>query len=574
MSQKANSPKRLSDGFIETSGGVNTGKSPTLATPFNPGGLSRNQLAFLINGTVRGDRLRPRPGEKKIEIGEFDSGEGLFQGASFYQPPNDVGTLVAFISGRAWRFNVGADNSVDEITISGDANPSNRPQVWLYQAEQFLIAQDGQSKPFIYDGGSARRAGPNEIPVGTVGTYGMGRIWQAMPNGVTFKAGDLVYSLTGETKDILSFTENTFLNGGGAFSVPSNAGRINAMRFVVNLDTSLGQGPLQVFTDNTIFSVNAPVDRTVWQNLQYPIQTISMLAYGAVSQNSTTLVNGDVFYRSINGVYSFVQARRDFGTWANTPISKEMNRVIDFDERQLLSYSSSVLFDNRLLQTCSPFKCANGVAHRGLMPLDFDQVSAMSEKRPPAWEGLWTGLNILQLVKGTFNNTERCFAFVSNDGVIELWEITLNDKFDKLEGEDKRIEWTIETGGFPFGNPFDLKRLRGGDVWITDMVGRVNMDLKFKPDGHPCWLDWKQFEECAKYRDCSTEECGVPKQLLPQFRPKIKFPTPPETCDPILEKPYIDLFECQVMLRILGYCEIKQLRIHAGERSESEYEQC
>lgn len=573
MSQKANSPKRLSDGFIETSGGVDTGKSPTVAGPFNPGGLSRDKLAFLINGTVRGDRLRPRPGWKKIDL-EFDSEEGLFQGASFYQPPNDVGTLVAFVDGRAWRFNVGTDNSVDEITIAGDANPSNRPQVWMYQAEQFLIAQDGQSKPFIYDGGSARRAGPREVPVGTVGTYGMGRIWQARPNGVTFVAGDLVYSLTGTTNDVLSFTENKFLNGGGFFAVPSNAGRINAMRFLVNLDTSLGQGPLQVFTENTIFSVNAPVDRTVWQNLTYPIQTISMVAYGALSQNSTTLVNGDVFYRSLDGVRSFIIARRDFGTWGNTPMSKEMTRVIEFDERQLLSYSSSVLFDGRLLQTCSPFRTANGVAHRGLMPLDFDQVSAMSDKRPPAWEGLWTGISILQILKGTFNNTERCFAFVSNGGAIELWELTLKDKFDKLDGEDKRIEWAIETGSYPFGNPFDLKRLRGGDVWLTDLVGRVNFDLKFRPDGHPCWLDWKMFEECAKYRDCTTAECGTPKQLLPQFRPKIKFPTPPETCDPILEKPYMDLFECQVMLRILGYCEIKQLRIHAGERSESEYDQC
>lgn len=572
MSTKAD--KRLSDGFISISGGVDTGKSPTVATAINPEGLSRNKLAFLVNGTVRGDRLRPRPGQKKIPIGSFASSSGLFQGADFYQPRNDAGVLIASIDGRQWRFNVGTDNSVQEITILGDPNPSNRPRAWMYQAEEFFIIQDNQSKPFIYDGGSARRAGPEEIPVGSVGTYGMGRIWQTLVNGTTFAAGDLVYSITGQTKDILGFTENTFLNGGGAFSVPSNAGQIMAMRFLPNLDTSLGQGPLQVFTANTIFSVNAPLDRTVWQNLQYPIQTISMVSYGALSQNSTTLVNGDVFYRSLDGVRSFILARRDFGTWGNTPISKEMNRVIDFDDRLLLNYSSSVLFDNRLLQTCSPFRTANGVAHRGLMPLDFNLVSAMSERMPPAWEGLWTGLNILQLVKGTFNNAERCFAFVSNEGVIELWEITLNDKFDTLDGDEKQILWSGETGSYSFNSPFDLKRLSGGDLWLYTLVGPVEFDLKFKPDGYPCWIDWLTFDECAKYKDCDTPECGTPKVFLPQFRPKIKFEKPPETCDPILDKPHIDLFECQIFFEILGYCEIKQLRIHAQQRQEGQYEEC
>lgn len=569
-----NASKRLSDGFLQISGGVDTGKSPTVATAINPDGLSRNKLAFLVNGTVRGDRLRPRPGQKKIPISSFDSSGGLFQGADFYQPRNDAGVLIASIDGRQWRFNVGTDNSVQEITIPGDANPSNRPKAWTYQAEEFFIIQDNQSKPFIYDGGSARRAGPNEIPVGSVGTYGMGRIWQTLVNGTTFAAGDLVYSITGQTKDILGFTENKFLNGGGAFSVPSNAGQINAMRFLVNLDMSLGQGPLQVFTGNTIFSVNAPLEREIWQNLQYPIQTISMVSYGALSQNSTTLVNGDVFYRSLDGVRSFILARRDFGTWGNTPISKEMNRVIDFDDKILLNYSSSVLFDNRLLQTCSPFRTANGVAHRGLMPLDFDLVSAMSQRMPPAWEGLWTGLNILQLVKGTFNNTERCFAFVSNEGVIELWEITLNDKFDTLDGDEKQILWSGETGSYSFNSPFELKRLSGGDLWIYTLVGPVEFDFKFRPDGYPCWIDWLTFDECAKYKDCTTPECGTPKVFLPQFRPKIKFQKPPETCDPILNKPHIDLFECQIFFEILGYCEIKQLRIHAQERQESQYEEC
>ena len=569
-----NAPKRLSDGFLQISGGVDTGKSPTVATALNPQGLARDKLAFLVNGTVRGDRLRPRPGFKKINIEAFDSSDGLFQGAEFYQPPNDVGVLIASIDGRIWRFSVGTDNSVDELTIAGDANPSNRPRAWMYQAEEFFIIQDGQSKPFIYDGGSARRAGPKEIPVGTVGTYGMGRIWQTLPNGTTFVAGDLVYSKTGQTKDILGFTENQFLNTGGFFAVPSNAGQINAMRFLVNLDTSLGQGPLQVFTGSTIFSVNTPVDREIWKNLTYPIQTISMVSYGALSQNSTTLVNGDVFYRSLDGVRSFIIARREFNTWANTPMSKEMTRVIDFDDRQLLSYASSVLFDGRLLQTCSPFRVPNGVAHRGMMPLDFDLVSAMSERRPPAWEGLWTGLNILQLVKGTFNNIERCFAFVSNEGVIELWEITRADKFDTLSGDEKRILWSFETGSYPFSSPFDLKRLRSGDLWITDLVGPVKYDIKFRPDGFPCWIDWYAFEECAKYKDCTTPECGTPKVLLPQFRPKIKFPKPPETCDPIVDKPYIDLFECQVFMEMLGYCEIKQLRIHAMVREEGEFEEC
>ncbi len=183
--------------------------------------------------------------------------------------------------------------------IEFETNPATLDFVFLFQAENYVIVLAENQAPVFYDGSVARLAGVGELPSGVFGAYGWGRIWITLNDRRSFVAGDLVRGPSGTpaldfVDSILKFTENDFLNEGGAFGVPFNAGLITGMQFLATQDTSLGIGVLLVGTTNMVFSVNAPVDRTTWKNLQYPIQTVSLLDYGPQGARSTVSVNGDM----------------------------------------------------------------------------------------------------------------------------------------------------------------------------------------------------------------------------------------------------------------------------------------
>ena len=186
-----------------------------------------------------------------------------------------------------------------------------------------------------------------------------------IPAGQNFLFGDIVYGASGtdaeEHRDaVLYENENDFIRGGGLFTVPSNDGEIRAMRFLANLDQSLGQGPLQVWTVNTVFSCNVPVDRLAWQTLTNPILTESPYPNnGGQAQDSVQLVNGDAVFRSIDGIRSLILGRRDFSTWGNVPCSFEVHDILDADNSALLIYGSSTVFDNyAYLITTTPTQIA------------------------------------------------------------------------------------------------------------------------------------------------------------------------------------------------------------------------
>lgn len=401
-------PGRVTDGFASLERGVDSGRNPSL--------LPRNQAAWAENSAFRGGFWTPRPGWRRLALISASNStdytvafsEGKFQGAGFFDDTaSRKGLLIAQTGGNLYRIEItNAGAVVMDITTSSGANSSIIPQVWMQQAENYLVVQDGQSRPIIFDGSSTRRAEDDEVPVGSGPmAYGMLRLWVAM--GRNYVAGDVAGGPTG----VLKFTENDYIAEGGEFSLPMSAGNITAMQFTATPNTALGQGELLIFTPDAVFSNTAPVDRDAWKNLVQPIQTITLINNGAQSQNSTALVNGDVFMRSRDGIRSVIQAVRYFQQWGNTPMSNELNRVLPKDDPTLLKYVSAVEFDNRLLMTCQPVPLTNGCYFTGVASLDFEPITSMGDKLPPAYDGVWTGRQVYQLVKGRFAGVERCFAF-------------------------------------------------------------------------------------------------------------------------------------------------------------------
>lgn len=461
-------------------------------------------------------------------------------------------------------------------------NPSYYEFIYIFQAENYAIVLSGQHKTIIFDGSSARRAGWNEVPPGVLGAYGWGRIWICRDDRRTFVAGDLVYGPGGTPQlnnrdSILKFTENDFLNEGGAFGVPYNAGPITSMQFLASIDNSLGIGVLLIGTTNMVFSVNAPVDRTTWKSLTYPIQTVSLLDYGPEGPRSCVSIDGDMWYRSPDGFRSFRTAQVHFGQPGNTALSREIAPILDFDSSELLFYGSGVRFDNRLLETVSPFRSATGIQHRGLAVINFDTISNMQSKSQPVWEGAWTGLNILQLTKGRIQQKERAFAFVRGSG-IEIWEILKQGFYDEantvVSGQTtisrNQISGVIETRSDDHGDSTQLKGLHTGELYVDEIFDNVSITIKFRPDQYPTWITWATVNLCASVSQCTLtgpvgSTCSMWKLNAKQYASRITIPQPPENCNVIAGSPVKQGREFQFRLEWSGSFRIRMFKSHADK---------
>lgn len=590
----------LLDGQITFERGVDTHRARVL--------VPRNQSCLLINQTAREDFLNSRPGWTQIKLtysgstAEADQAgleDGYFQCMAGYRPDSGPAHLVFSVSGKLYRVNALAGGTVQEITVP-NARPTNRQQVWMQQAELFLIIQDGQSKPIIYSGAAGRESDVSgssgvdadgkpllEVPVGTCMAYSAGRLWVALPDGRSFVAGDGVYGPTGtaafDSRDsVLRFTENQYLSEGFPFAVPANMGPIRAMVPVANLDTSLGQGPLQVFTPSGCFSVNAPFDRDLWKVMSNPIQTVSLLDLGALSPVGVALVNGDCWYRSLDGVRSFLIARRDFGTWGNRPMSSEVERHLHNDDWSLLNHSSMALYNNYLLTTCSPQRDpTHGIFHRGLVALDFQPLASMQGNAPPNWDGLWTGLDILQIATVESQGVRYCFAAVlgqpDDDGErhIELWQLNRDTSRDLAsDGTQLRIYRVNEGPDLDFKNRGEMKLLEGCEIWASNVSGTVDFALYYRPDNYPCWLLWREWQVCAKTERCAADAvagCVTGLNLNPLYHSRMSGTRPPDYFIEALTQTARTGYTFQYRLETIGACQIDMIRLLATQIAETTF---
>ncbi len=574
-------PRRITDEVRTVVEGMDSGNDPEI--------IDKNRLSMLINGTVRKGFAMTRPGFRKIEL-EYGGNEtlqnGLFQGASYFQDRSGKGCLIASISGLIFRYDLQTPintvtNVTPKITIGGniflDQNSAQIREAWFCQAEDWIIIQNGAQRPIFIDAVTSRRAQPGELPVGCMMEYSKGRVGIVRPERESIAFGDIVYGPSGTAPynrrdGVLKYTENTFLNEGGEFAVPGSFGKINAIRSIAVLNAIYGQGPVQVGTSKAMFSLNLPVDRTIWKNLTFPAETASFIGAGPLSQDGCLNAQGDLWFRAKDGIRALVIAERRFGEPGNTPLSGEVSRVLDEDQQRLLNYESAILFDNRMIRTCVPaMSFLHGTYHRGLSVIDFDVLSAMSGKLPPAYDGIWTGLRILKLVMGEFDKTDRAFAFVlSEEDKIELWEITKDETYDNLSTP---IEMVAETAALFDGE--QVRKLSGGDMAADDIKGTVEFDVKWKPDQYPGWFDWHSWSECQEDSTCLLEDCAPVRNLNRGYRPRMRFPedpTGPRIVDSNLPAHLAYLF--QLRLAFTGHVRLKRVHLHTQIQDEQPQGEC
>lgn len=432
--------------------------------------------------------------------------------ASNHGPTILVGTTTANYNVPA----VGAD-----VTVSLDglySGPAGQG-VWVLDKQYTIAPSTAAPASTVYlvnitdtanAGGVIPIGAPNglilsvpELDAARMGAYGMGRVAFSHIDGISFDYGDVVGGAAGTAAydyrdSVLKMTESTFQSGGGSFRLPGSGDIITAMVFGANLDTSLGQGPLQVGTANTMFSCQVGFNRTDWATTTNPILTESLIGNGPQGQWSTTLVNSDIFFRSSEGDASLVLARRDFFSWGNVPISQEMKPVYDADNPILLQYGSKVNFDNRSIETANPISSGQGVYHDKLVSMSFDTISNLRTKLPPVYEGTWEGLNVLQTITGNINSSNRCFAFVLNTATskIELYELLRQSTTSIYDNDTDRIRMQFDT---PILFNKDIKginelvRLALGEIYTKDIQGTVDVEVQYRPDFNPLWTTWRSW---------------------------------------------------------------------------------
>jgi hypothetical protein len=273
---------------------------------------------------------------------------------------------------------------------------------------------------------------------------------------------------------------------------------------------------------------------------------------------------------------------RYFGQWGNLPISSNINRLLQFNDQTLLKYGCGIYFNNRMIQTALPILTPQGAVHQALSSMDLEPISTFNAQSPPIWEGMYDGLDILQMFSGIFSGKERAFAVIVSrvDFSLQLWEITANDRFDNT---DTRIQMQVEFPAFTWGNEFSLKEQISAEMWIDRLYGEVVFLLEYRPDGQSCWQKWHEWKVCSPRNSCEStgpNPCTGLQQvqcypLTPygeSYRQTMTLPTPPRACSTASGRPSYINYQCQPRLTVTGFCRIRGLLLHALPKEKALYE--
>jgi hypothetical protein len=587
----------LTDGSFDFSAGVDSSLVTTIRSEVIPHGLRRDQLAWLINGSVRDGTILQRTGI--VQAVQRVTATGLYQGGWMYDPINQNPWLILLISGRVYKVLLEAPFTVTDLSATyGQVHPATVDQAFFCQGEQFLVIQagDGVTLPIFYDGVGLRRSNGiiaagnpnNELPAAFMMVYYAQRIWYAQ--GRVYAAGDIVDGPSGtpaynRLDSILHVTENPLASGGDGFRVPTTAGTIRALAYSANLDTTLGQGPLFVFTRKQVYALSVPTTRADWiaaTSANQPLQTVAQYNNGAVSDRGITHVNGDLFYQSLDpAIRSFFLAIRYFKQWGNKSTSNNIQRALQATNRALMRFSSGIYFDNRMLQLILPEQSPRGVVHKCIAALDYDIISSLqaNENDQPAWDGVWDGLDHLQIFAGDFGGLERGFSVnVSRvDQSIQVWELTTSSRtdFTPVIGNDAhRVSWVVETPAFTWGKEFELKELCGGEIWYDKIFGTVQITIDYRPDADPCWHPWFITTLCAARNceeDASNPNCYPPPNYREGYKWTVELPKPAPVCAPGQNRPTTIAYQHQMRLTIKGWCRIRGFVLYAEPKEKALY---
>jgi len=494
--------------------------------------------------------------------------DGVFQCASYYLPHGAPPCIMATIGGRLYQISPHPFTrvlAIKEIPLPYRGR-GNIKLGFMEQADKYHITQDGEARPIIYDGVTARRSKESEVPVGTHMAYGMGRLIVSV-NKHEIEIGDLYGSNDGTDPGdaVIMFTETTFLNEGFRPAIAFALGEVTGLQFAPQQDSSVGDGELLAFSENGVSSFFLSQPREQWKDSAF--QRVTLLNIGGRGHSMIISFNGDLWFRADDGWRSYRQARAEIQGWAHLPLSNEVRPFVDADTEDLLIHGSAINFNNRLICTCTPRTNQGRLFHNGLLSLDFDVLSSFGQSTKPAWDGHWDGVKALRLVSGKFHDVKRAFVFaIDDDGKNQIYELNPNPGGDDFDGA---IPWRIEMRSMDFNSPYNEKEILGGDAWIDEVDSIATIHAEYKSDQEPDWQEWQMFPPIEKSGECQAVTCGAVPTMRQGYYPRRSMGKPPEGCNEATGRKSTRCFEFQVALSGTGHCRIKRFRLTGQELAES-----
>lgn len=488
----------------------------------DPSAIPASTAARAVNRIFRGGKNRNRPPflHKPFDTSNLTTDQsfilkyGNFQGWLSYKKkrPGRKNGIVLSIAGTIFFATLVNDTFIVYHLFTG--NEPKLFQTWFVQAEEWCYIQNGADRAIFWDGltpSTARRADPNanEMPIGTIMAYVHGRVF--VSNAFDqIAASDIIYGngLT-NTNATQKFTENKYWNEGGYFGQPTDLGQISGMIVLPRQDRNItGQGELLVMSTEGASAIEATIPRTQWKDTK--IQTVTMRGRGCEASDSLILVNNDAFFRSDDGLASYQDTRYSQTTKLSFgKLSRQVNPWMKRDTPWLVRYASAMYFDNRILTTVAPeiafpketkitvgegelahiLEFGNHRYYKGLLALDLDQASGVQGDGNFNWDGLFTGIRPTGLCK----IEKQGFAFsFDSDGTNRIYEIGREEGNDKIEDKVVQPEWSYTTKRYEWNdtgksNQFEVKKLIGGEVWLSEVQDRISIGVDFRPDNFQEW---------------------------------------------------------------------------------------
>lgn len=506
----------------------------------NPKTLTVNGVARAVNACIKGQKLATRPGFRAHPLGEDGAPlrSGNVQGAVYFNPAigqsqQRFGTfqdgIVVSCSGKRLHLVFGNTVSVsDETNDLGGAKDTL--VVDLFQAENYVIAQDGASRIWIWDGKSSAFTSsgydvdhPEQSSLangGSVGGYAHGRILQVI-EGNRVIVGDILHRISpASPRDILRTTEQVYFATGTFFSPPSGMGPVTAIKILPLSNTMHGHDDVVIHCRRGAFSLKIDhYPRTEW----VAVATSKHLLIGNAASGTYAVVgyDGDQMFRSRSGIHSIRSAAASANTVGAPirPISAPVQHWLDADHSSMLNFCSMAKWPiaKRIFCTTGLWNYGSWRGGRGILSLHTNPDSALDPDLR-CWEGMWTlppelGLPS-QLVEAPFDSGDRFFVFGAreycNDGE-PAFETVLSEchewlDYDVLEdGTTRRIPTQVITAMAPLEDGHLEKTFNDGRITFEGVRGDLDWGVWARNDSDGEWVMWRS----GKFLSASAAETGL-----------------------------------------------------------------
>ena len=578
----------IADGYQDFMGGQDASRIPCL--------IPENCYSSGVNVTVKQGLLQPRWGWDRWTL-QFPEGyildpykriktyRQIFESGKFQAAcPFYIGStqyIVLVVAGQIFLLNP-ATKVLSTITIEdGSMLNSRAKRINWTVAGDYLVFFDFPAFPVLLKGISARRADPAkyEVPVSVIGSFNENRLFISN-NGKEFTGGDPVGNTA--TPDAPITFEEVLTSGSPYFheiyKLPTvdHNDPITFMGFLQVSDTSTGIGPLLIGTSRAIYSFNTQNVRTNWTTSQFG----SIVCYnaGVAGPRAFTNVNSDAFFLSTDGyLRSFTMSRQEQGKWARIPISREVENWFQTFDKSLTSLSFVSYFKNKVLIGVAPYRTPaidfstnreiSDYAHGGFAVLGLDNVSAFGEAAKPIWEGLWTGVNPMEVV----TLGDRAFIVSKDAGINSIYEINPDTTYDTADSHVRYIRSRIHTREFDFQDPYLNKEIHSVNLNMNQLQGDFEIDIKYRPNHSETYFPFRNFKHTAPWRTCNMPEDCFIEGFAGHYIRDFDLGSPEDNqCSPITNDFYRVLRKIQLELTITGkYWELEELRVRATPRLQT-----